>query len=1720
MLRLIKFKLWEDLVMKSCIKKILSLTIIISLVVGLFPMGGIVVHAESWREHRVDTFSAGDGTVTSPYEISTPEELALLSYKCNEYDNNYLSAYYKLTADIDLSGYEWAPIPVFDGVFDGDNFTISNLSYGTESSYADATSHYGLFASSYSGAILKNINVHTAIYSDSLAYNCYDIGGLVGHNNGTIVNCHSSGVVNSNSYRVGGLIGNNTGDVSFSSSDSLVDNSDYSYGYIGGLIGFNSFRSVYNSSFEGKVIASNSTTGGLIGFAEYATVDFCSVNAEMEDSINSGFAGGLVGYLEYSTVQNSFAKVDISYREIVGGLIGFIDGVNIKNCYATGNVSGDYSGGLIGSSEDSVIESCYAAGEVTGGMYEGGIVGEISYSDTFNCYYNSDVIDIGIGDGEDLTIGLTSDIMKAINIEPASIEYQTNEGVQTAESFIEALNLGKARLGEGKFYVWVEDEAEENSGYPVFYIPELESIEVRGENGAEAITEDLGSLQMEVLTTPADVFCLINWEITDGEEYAQISQDGLLTSLGNNGTVEVTATYMLGESISDSCIIEITNQCESWLLEENIADSFDGGLGTQEDPYQIASGAQLAYLAKLVNDIELNDEGEQYNTLHYILTDDIDLSGKRWTPIGINSNDSIPFCGVFDGNNKKVSGLVINEGVYYTTYDLGLFGLLENARVEDLTIENANIKWPVDNYVIVGTLAGEAIVADIVNCHASVDIEAKGIIGGLVAIGVVNIENCSTSGTITGIEDSDVGGLILRNYILEDIESGVISNSNSSCELIGQQGIYAGGLVGENEGLIENCYATGNINVGDNSFVGGLATVNFGLVEDCYATGNIEAGDSSFAGGLVAGNVGIISECYYNGSITSDGGLLAGGLISQNLGLIEQCYAETEILCGGNESYLGGLVGANGEPDGRHKKSGKQKAGKFEAQNGDLTDRLKSSYNIELEDKIINKTDNLRKSIKEDMKIVDSYAIGKIICDKTATIGGLAGVNEGDIENCYFKGDVTSGDESLVGGLTGISASESELQILNCYAEANVTGGIESYIGGFSGLVAMEEDAIRIKNCNSLANVVGGAESYIGGFIGGAMLDTEIGQLPEDINQPLSISGNYAKGSVEGGDYSVVGGFVGATTVPFNYCYSMCDVYGGYGAFVGGLVGANGTAVANSFSIGNVMGDGEDEGKGGQGMIPFPSSAGGFAGANFGLIQNSYARGDVINGDDASAGGFIGINFIQPDVVSGIVEDCYSAGNVTGADGSRVGGFAGENYSEITNCYYNTDYIQTIDGEVQEAIGTGMIVDGEAQPINIINGLKTSEMTGIDAIGEDNLNFEAENWLTCESENGKIYYPQISSIYTLDFSDDYKEGSLTSATFSSKPPEFKKDLTTKKTVTEGDDITLKVSVQNSDESEITYQWYKNGKILDEETTDTLTINNVKTSDGGKYYVVATNNIFDIQIANTKSNECQLTVKRKQSPSGGGGAGTITIHHDDYSDGSQPVINSNTNINTYVPYYIKDGREVIVPLSKIVSGSIQMADGQYAGLAYKDNKKSYSDIKGHWAYDAIDFVTARELFAGTGADEFSPDGKMTRGMLVTVLGRLWGVDASGYASSGFSDVNNDLYYAPYIEWAAQNGIVSGVGDNMFDPERPIVREELATMVDRFIGFSGLELSLKKPVANFTDSSRINEWAKQAIVKLQTAGIINGMPDNRFAPRDTATRAEVATILKGLIENLLD
>ena len=325
------------------------------------------------------------------------------------------------------------------------------------------------------------------------------------------------------------------------------------------------------------------------------------------------------------------------------------------------------------------------------------------------------------------------------------------------------------------------------------------------------------------------------------------------------------------------------------------AAAFAGGTGTAEDPYQIANGAQLAYLASSVN------SGETYTGKNFVLTANINLNGLPWTPIANSFSDALlggsdyrVFAGNFDGKGYTISNVSIGSEAAPLEADVfGFFGATEG-KISNLNLDAVSIHGVAKitlGYVIgpAGGLVGSS-AGSIENCHVTglaMDMSAPSNgyaaaywVGGLVGAldGAQLINECSVSGSITEkAGKGSIGGLIGElgkaakiTYSRSDVTVNVKADSRG--------GANVGGFIGKGNGktdaetIIRNCYATGNVTGG--AYTGGFAGGLWGLnIKNCYASGNVSqaaAAMASFVGTDASdpNYYGSITNCFTTGIVT------------------------------------------------------------------------------------------------------------------------------------------------------------------------------------------------------------------------------------------------------------------------------------------------------------------------------------------------------------------------------------------------------------------------------------------------------------------------------------------------------------------------------------------------------------------------------------------------------------------------------------------------------------------------------------------------------------------------------------------------------------------------------------------------------------------------------------------------------------------------------------
>uniref|UniRef100_UPI003AB4D45F GLUG motif-containing protein n=1 Tax=Ruminococcus sp. TaxID=41978 RepID=UPI003AB4D45F len=385
-------------------KKILSLLVTMGLAASLVPVSVFADGTEVWDGSIAESFAGGKGTKDDPYQIATGSQLAYFAKRVNaeEYGEKYADTYFELTEDIDLGGKEWTPVGetvadlimggheyfVFSGNFDGNGYTIKNLTIGTETSpySGDVCGLFGATSGTIEDVVLENVSINYVGGNHSSGYGFRMGGALVGYSMGDIVNCTVIGL-----------------DMKAGSDGSYV-----ALNSIGGLVGIqDGGTTVSHSRVSGKIEESTKkgNVGGFVGtLAKGSSAKYCGADVSVEVTGNGrGIAvGGFVGIgngvtTDETLIENCYATGNITGAEYAGGFVGNISGLNISNCYAKGDVSNSFVGAsFMGTDAASnnyygTVKNCYATGlvsDISSSAYAFAMQDTMNRSTIQNCYYN------------------------------------------------------------------------------------------------------------------------------------------------------------------------------------------------------------------------------------------------------------------------------------------------------------------------------------------------------------------------------------------------------------------------------------------------------------------------------------------------------------------------------------------------------------------------------------------------------------------------------------------------------------------------------------------------------------------------------------------------------------------------------------------------------------------------------------------------------------------------------------------------------------------------------------------------------------------------------------------------------------------------------------------------------------------------------------------------------------------------------------------------------------------------------------------------------------------------------------------------------------------------------------------------------------------------------------------------------------------------------------
>ena len=1231
------------------------------------------------------------------------------------------------------------------------------------------------------------------------------------------------------------------------------------------------------------------------------------------------------------------------------------------------------------------------------------------------------------------------------------------------------------------------------------------------------------------------------------------------------------------------------------------------GLERADDgKYYISTAAELREFAELVNGGKTDADA--------VLTDDINLSDQPWYPIGSDSR----YSGNFNGAGHTISGLNIKNTSSDTDYQ-GLFGFVDS----EGTVQNLSVSGSVSGNNYVGGVVGDNR-GSVEDCDFTGSVSGNNYVGGVVGYNGGTVENCYNTGSVSG--NSYVGGVVGYN-------SGPVKNCYNTGSVSGRDSgtsNYVGGVVGYNisSGSVENCYNTGSVS--GNSYVGGVVGWNAsGTVKNCYNTGAVNS-SGNYVGGVAgynsgsSGGSGNVKNCYNTGTVSD--GTTSGGVVGQNSGSVTNCYflkdtAEKGI---GNEADATGatavtnlnvqsqfdgwdfadtwrisqsrnrpVLQANAE-DNALSGTGKQEdpykiyraidlknfrdlVNGANDQTADPDAHAKLMNNIDLSSvcskekgnwtpigtseesayigtfngqnfKIsglyINTTDSgadnqgLFGFVGSEGTVKDLTVSGTVSGD--LYVGGVVGYNSGTVTNCAFSGSVSG--HWFVGGVVGYNGGSVE----NCYNTGAVSGS-GLYVGGVVGY-----NSGPVENCYNT-----GSGSVSGNFVGGVV----------GWNDSGTVKNCYNIGEVSGtGVGGVVGENSGGSTV--ENCYNTGKVSGNSNQ-VGGVVGYNSGTVKNCYNTGTVTGTDD--------------YAGGVVGLNDGNVTGCYNTGSVKGPDSVSGsyvGGVVGYN------IRGTVENCYNIGEVSG--NSYVGGVVGYNDSSasVANCYYQqhdpaifgiggttaddtTTVAKTAEqfasGEVAWLLENGQ-ADGSSQVWgqNIKDGKKDNypQLRAFDAdtpqvykvafmndseehdakyansgmtVGSPTTNPTKEGhtfagWFT-ESSGGSQwnFNDPVNKSMTL-----YAQWTAVEEPIPTPTPDPTPAGPSTGDSTGWDDIRDELeNAENGDE--ITIDMGDETKVPAEifETLAGQDITLEIALEGGVTWTVNGSDIpedadfTDIDMGVTMNSD-GIPVDVVNAITGERDSVQLTLAHDGAFGFTMTltaplgVENSGYWANLY--HYDEDAEalnfeaaakidedgSVAIPFSHASQYAIVIDDHSHATVDVSD---LFIDIaRDAWYKDAVQYAYDNGLMTGVSATEFAPEATTTRAMIVSILARLEGVTTA--QAAGFADVDDNDWYATAVNWAANVGVVNGYEDNTFQPNTAITREQLAAILMNYAAYKGEDVSARAALDNYTDQP--STWAQEAMQWAVAEGLISGVTNTELQPQGNATRAQVAAILQRYLE----
>lgn len=686
-------------------------------------------------------------------------------------------------------------------------------------------------------------NNHT-IKNLSIKESC-DYVGLFGYNSGVIKNLVFNNFDIAGTNFVGLVAGGNDGQITNIKALNTNTKNVAGKSYVGGICGYN-LGQILNCISYATVSATENYAGGITGYNKlhesgvYSCVVVGSVSSQ-------NYAGGIVGYAFDGIVATSFYFGQINAR-YSGGIVGFVNSASILYCTNVGYIFGEeYVGGIAGyGGFEAVLQGCYSVGDVVGNSKIGSIAGQFAGVVEY-CYYEKTQNSTKGINGQDVylkTTGLPSALMFSVNGE-------ISQYFDTA--FSNATFMGQ------KVWCAVDNIADK------WFLPIQTSLLDVLKPLYFSQNHNKVTLYYTKSANSSEQFCF-DVVLPYGFLSANIAlYFAKFMGIEQN---EINLLQWFSDSKCNDAVVSTSENNSALYSKWGIAFL---GLGTSDSPYLIENETDLITLSSLINDANTN---AVYGTKTYLLKNNITLTNTEFQPIGIS--EDLPFCGVFLGNAKTISGIYISNTL---KSDVGLFGVIKNAEIKNLSIANGEI----EGYNSVGGIVGLSLNSNVTNCYSSVNVIANlKTVGSVVGTAQNSTISLCTSNSNYVVTKENAGGIV-----------GVASDNTTITSCIANTYVVttnvAGGIVGNLQQSNIN-YCASLSYVSGASKVAGIVGVAYSAskIKNSYFINNITG--QSFVAGIVASAINCeIENCYYNAERCPDITAVIGSYNSE----IDVCGAST-----------------------------------------------------------------------------------------------------------------------------------------------------------------------------------------------------------------------------------------------------------------------------------------------------------------------------------------------------------------------------------------------------------------------------------------------------------------------------------------------------------------------------------------------------------------------------------------------------------------------------------------------------------------------------------------------------------------------------------------------------------------------------------------------------------------------------------------------------------